>query len=249
MPKLHEVLAVEGELKGANEKILIETAATFSKKAAHFSGSHKQYRPFNDAEAEAEGFEENHEMVTTVNAKLNHMWTHVSRYLDAKLQKERTNQEARANIEIDGKTIAEDVPATFLLGLESKIVQWRKVLDQVPTLAPGVSWRKDPDKGEHVYLAEHQETSFRTKKTVQHKILSEATDHHPAQIERWNEDTNVGKYITTRWCGMLSAAEKSELIEKLDKLSRAVKQARQRANSTEIVKSKIGMRIVDFLMT
>ena len=45
MSKLHEVLAVEGELEGAYKKITEEAKVTFDKKAAHFMGVVKKYEP------------------------------------------------------------------------------------------------------------------------------------------------------------------------------------------------------------
>lgn len=38
MGKLHELLAVEPDLKGAAEKIIAETINTFTKKPNHFEG-------------------------------------------------------------------------------------------------------------------------------------------------------------------------------------------------------------------
>ena len=37
--KLHELLAVEGDLGGASKKLMVEAANTFSKKTDHFMGS------------------------------------------------------------------------------------------------------------------------------------------------------------------------------------------------------------------
>ena len=45
MGKLHELLAVEPDLKGASEKIIGETINTFTKKQHHFIGRHKSYQP------------------------------------------------------------------------------------------------------------------------------------------------------------------------------------------------------------
>ena len=89
---------------------------------------------------------------------------------------------------------------------------------------------------------------MRTKQVIQQKVLYEATPEHPAQIERWQEQSVIGMFSKSVWSGMLSPAEKSELLERLDVFERAVKQARQRANSTELLKKKIGKDIVNYLM-
>jgi hypothetical protein len=245
--KLHEVLAVEGELEGVNKSVLDEAKHTFKAKPDHFLGSIKTYSPFdaNDQDVMAPEYKE---MVTTIGDKLAYVFEHVARYLDAVAQKEATNQTARADIVLgDGRVLAKDIPATFLLGLETKIKQWKEVCQEIPTLAPGLSWKKDEARGKGVYVAEHPEETRRTKKTVKSKVLYDATKEHPAQIEKWAEDIPVGKFVTQRWCGMLSPADKSALLARLDELGRAVKQARQRANCAEIVDVKIGKTLFDFL--
>jgi len=114
MAKLHEVLAVEGELAGAAKKILDEAKATFKNRDAHFVGSVKRYEPFSDAERATQATEEHKALVTTVHDKLDYVWGHVSRWLDAVLQKESTNQTARADIVIDGKIVAKNIqPHSF----------------------------------------------------------------------------------------------------------------------------------------
>ena len=67
MGKLHEVLAVEGEVKTAATAILAETLTTLSKKHDHFNGQTRKYAPSTDG---GETFpDENKEMVTTVKEK------------------------------------------------------------------------------------------------------------------------------------------------------------------------------------
>jgi len=249
MAKLHELLAVEKGLESTATEAVAEAKNTFSKKPAHFMGVIKRYVPFEEALQGTESTEEHQEMVTTVWDKLKYVFRPFAKWLDAILQKESTNQEARADIELsDGTILAKDVPATFLLGLETKLKNLRGLLDVVPTLAPGVKWEKDDQRGEGVYSAVHDEEKFKTKKELTHKILVPATKEHPAQIEKWMEDHNIGKYITSKWCGMLSVAEKSELIARLDSLFRAVKKARQRANGATVKKVQIGRHIADYLL-
>ena len=79
MGKLHELLAVEPDLKGAAEKILAETVNTFSKKEGHFKAQVRTYEPVDD-----EGLklpDERTEMVTTVGDKLEWTWERVGKSL------------------------------------------------------------------------------------------------------------------------------------------------------------------------
>jgi hypothetical protein len=169
------------------------------------------------------------------------------RYLNAVLQKEKTNQAATADIIIDGATIAEGVPATFLLGLETKLKQVREVYAKIPTLAPGIEWIEDTDKGDGVFKMANPEETYRTEKIIVPQIMYDATKEHPAQVDKIEEVKNVGKYTKNVWSGMMTSAQKSAILGKIDKLMRAVKKARQRANNTEIVKAEIGQALFDYI--
>ncbi len=253
MSKLHELLAVEGDLDGIYKKVLEEATNTFNKKPGLFYGFNKRLEMFEEGAPEAP--EENQEITTTVREKLNYVVDHIIRYFDAVLQKECTNQQAFADVVIDGVTIAEKVPATFLLGLEAKLKTIRKMYEAMPTLPPGKKWENDPTRGADVWITSIPEEKFKTAKTFQHKVLvpaqfpkeGEGGTSLPAQIERWEETENVGKYVTTTWSGMVSSAEKSVLIGRIDKALRAIKKARQRANTTEVVKRNIGKDIFDYI--
>ena len=79
------------------------------------------------------------------------------------------------------------------------------------------------------------------------QVLYKATVEHPAQIEKWEEQVPVGKYVKKVWSGMLTPARKSELLGNIDKLISAVKKARQRANATVVVKLNVGQKFIDFI--
>jgi hypothetical protein len=246
MSKLHEVLAVEGDLEGIYKKILEETKVTFTKKADHFFGHLKKLEMFNE-DAKNEEMEDHKEMVTTVKEKLDYAAGPIIRYFDAVLQKEKTNQRATEDLVVDDITIATGVPATFLLGLETKLKHVRAMYEAIPTLPPGNTWEEAEDLGSGVFKLKHPDEKLKTAKTFMHKVLYEATDKHPAQIEKWEEQRPVGRYTTDTWTGMLSPAEKSILLGRIDKLLQSVKKARQRANTAKVVESTIGKEIFDYI--
>jgi len=246
MAQLHELLAVEGDLKGEKEKIRDEAIHTFSKKPAHFLGLLKKLEMYSDSRKNEEG-EERLELVTTVKDKLAYLSTSFIRFWDAKLQKESANQRAKADIIVDEKVFLKDVPVTFLLAMEEELKQLRKVYSSIPTLAPGFSWVKDDALGKDIYKNEHVVIKQKTEKTVAHKILVPASKEHPAQVEKWTEDKAIGRYVTEDWSGMISSTEKSILLGKVDNILRAIKKARQRANNEEITKIEVGKVIFDYI--
>jgi hypothetical protein len=243
MGKLHELLAVEPDLKGAAEKILAETVNTFSKKSGHFQAQVRRYQPFEEG---GESFpDENQEMVTTVPKKLE--WTQkvVAKYLDAVAAKETSNTTASAVLEIDGKPLIDTpLPATLLLALEGRLKQIREVYYAIPTLDPGEQWTYD---GKTRTYESAPTKSFRTKKVMKNHVKAEATEKHPAQVEVYTEDVQVGAWTTKKWSGALTPSEKADLLERIDDLIQAVKRARQRANDCMAAQSNIADVLFKFI--
>jgi len=246
MSKLHELLAVEGDLAGTYTKILDETKVNFTKHADRYFGSHQRIDMFDEnAPKEADVHKE---MDDTVLAKLDYTANHITRYFDVVLQKERTNQEAVADLVVDGIKIAEAVPATFLLGLENKLAKVRNdVYASMPTLQPGVAWETDEGVGKNVFKRTYPDEKYRTKKNLKNHVVAEATKEHPAQVQVYTEDEKIARIVTDTWCGMVSPAQKSAILGRIDKLIRAVKKARQKANSTEVVKVTIGKELFKYI--
>jgi len=246
MGKLHELLAVEDDLKNIYMASLKEAEKDFKNKVHLFIGFHRHLDMIEDGYPSVP--DDQQQMTTTVNDKLDYVFEKGARYIDAVVQKESTNQLAVADVIVDGKTIAEKVPATFLLGMEAKLKTIRDVLLQIPTLPAGVECEKDETLGTYVYKRKNPEVKMKTAKTFQHKVLYEATDKHPAQIEKWEETKDVGKFIKDMWFGLPSPADKAAILTRVDKLYHAVKKARQKANNIEVNKINIGKDFFDYIL-
>jgi hypothetical protein len=247
--QLHEILAVLADLEGEAKKVREEAIVTFTKKTNHFMGHHKTLKMFDEDRAmEQEGAEEHKPLVTTVDKKLSYLSKSQAKYYDVILQQESTNQNARADLVVEGKVIAEQLPATFLLGMESRLKALRAVFDAIPTLDPSLEWEKDTIAGNGSYKSTHPETTQKQEKTMVHKVLVDPTKEHPAQIREWAENKTVGTYILQKSSGMITPAKKSEYLGRVDLLLRATKKARQRANSQEIVKARIGEKLFSYIM-
>ncbi len=249
MSKLHELLAVEADLEGVYKKILEETETTFVKKQDHFFGFHRHLRWFAEEEGQdqPEGIAEHKEMVTTVADRLGYQQDFIVRFLDAVYQKELSNQNAVADLIVDENILAKAVPATFLLGLETKLKRIRRSYELIPTLPPGYKWEKDTERGADVYKNAVPEETYKQVNVITPQVLYDATDKHPAQVEKLAEKKNVGKFTKDLWYGMLSSADKSKLIGRVDTLLRAVKQARQRANRADVVEEQIGEKLFKYI--
>lgn len=249
MAKLHEILAVEGGLSATAQKVAQETIATFGKRAEHFTAGTKDVEYFDSADASL-NTTEHKSMSDTVLGKLRYFTGSQVKWLDALLQKEATNQHAKADIEINGVVIAKEVPTIVLLRLEHYLAEARNVFAAMPTLQPGPTWEKDftQNKDGEVYRSVYPKVTFRTKKTVKAVVLAPATDKHPAQVQAISEDVPVAKISDVEWSSMLSPAEKSDMLERFDTLHRAVKKARMRANNQEVTRAHIGRAVFDYLL-
>lgn len=241
--RLHALLAVEPDLKGQAEAITAETIATFTKKADHFHSISRTYQPVDENGETLPP--ENKEMVTTVRAKLDYTEKSMIRYLDALYQKEMTNTVAKADLVVDGITIAKDVPATELLNLENRFKHIREIYRSIPTLDPGYSWDKDLDYA-NVYKAAPQIT-VRTTKVQEPLVLYPATDKHPAQVNLVTKDVLQGRWTAINRSGKLAPIEKSELIERVEKLLEAIKTARCKANDVVANTDTIGAKLFAYI--
>lgn len=243
MKKLHEVLAVEAGLKSTADSTLNEAFNTFSKKHEHFNGQTRKYTPL--AEDGMPLADEHKPVVTTVQEKLMFVQEHLIRALDVLFQKETANTHAKADI-ILGDTIIKDVPATVLLNFEKKFKEIRSMYAAIPTLDPGREWIQDTTNN-NIYVSLHDTETLKTEKKLVPIVLSPATDKHPAQVEKMNQDIPVGRWNTIYRSGAITPLEKSKLLAKIDAVIRELTQARQRANDQTVNNEVIASCIFNFI--
>lgn len=242
MPQLHELLAVEGDLKSKAQKIHTKTVNLFTAGQTRFVGRVIMYQV---DEGEDPRPPEITELSTTVPTELDRFDHSFSQWLDVAIQKEVTNQETMAVVAVDGDNIfGSGLPATALLNLEAKLAQIREVYEAIPTNDPSERWEWDDGNGH--YKSTDRITNI-TKKVTKALVLYEATENHPAQTQAYNDDVKTGTRSTTLYSGLLSPSEKRRILEKIDKLTRAVKEARQRANNTEITTINISEAIFNYI--
>lgn len=248
MAKLHELLAAEKDVKSKAAKVFNEARDTFGKKHDHFTGFTKTYHAFSEEEKyEEEALSDSKEIVTTVQNKLDFVLRHLVDSIDISYQKDLTNRNASADIIVDGNTIATDIPATTLLNLEDQIRSIRDLCNVIPTLTPGVKWIQDSTLGDGIYKTDVPDVKIRTRKETVYRTVAKATDKHPEQVASETKDVPIGKYVEEKLSGALTPAEKSRLIERIDKLLFAVKKARARANEATIVDSTIAEKLINFI--
>jgi hypothetical protein len=250
MGKLHQLIAVEKDVKTKLQKILDECSKTFAQKSSFFNERRKQYTAFASEDTDHPD-EEFSPMQTTVKEKLDYVEGSVVKALDILIQKERSNAAAKADIEIeqlDGtkKVLISNVPVAALVQLENIVEDIRtRVYNEIPTLDLSKVWKKDATCND-IWIAEPV-TKQRTRKVQEALMLVPPTDKHPGQAVQVTTDKPVGNWIESTRSGCLSPKQKSDVLDKLERLIAGIKIARAKANDVEVESAQIGKTIFNYV--
>lgn len=245
LPKLHELLAIEGSLESQANTTRQELANSFEKKRHLFNSQIKTFYP------SADGAEPVQEEVSSIQTTVEKEFTWISGFLaksyDASLQVAEANTKARGSITLaNGTVLADNVPATALLELEKRMNELLTLVKAAPTLDPAKGYTQDTACEKGVYKA-REITSVRTRKDSIPLVLYEATDKHPAQVQIQQKDVPIGNVKTLQWSSELTPLRKSEIISRVEDLIRAVRQARVRANEQEVEQVTIGEKLLGYV--
>lgn len=247
MSKLHELLAVEGSLRGQGEAARKDLLNTFEKKRHHF---HKVIETFKSAkEGVPDKIESQLGLQTTIAKELSWLGEKIASSIDVGHQVDMANTIAKSDVVLeDGSVLLKQVPATSLLQLEKRLREIQEVVAMIPTLDPAKGFEPDPSEGEGIFRARDTEKP-RTEKTFEFVVMVPATDKFPAQVKELNPDKPIGFVLHQEWCSMITTAEKAEMFDRVESLLRAVKKARSRANDMEVnVKEyQIGTALLNYV--
>lgn len=242
MTKLNQIVAIEKGVKTTSNRDITDLYHLIQK-AQLMAGISRTYRP-KDEDGDQLPSES-----TLVQVKVETVFadlaTHYTRLLDIALTKDTANMSAKADIVVNGVTLANDVPVPFLLFLEKQLTDLRTEVSKAPLLDPSEKWTFDDNEG--VFRTEVIQTT-KTKKVPRNHVKAPATDKHPAQVEMYFEDVIVGTWDTTKFSGAISPARRIQLLERIQELQKAVKFAREQANEFEVTDKKIGEALFNYLL-
>jgi hypothetical protein len=240
--KLNQILAIE---KGVQNKFNADftTLHHQSLKEPLIKGQIRTYAKKDD---DQDDLPDEHEKVQlAVDTLTKRLASDLSRYFDVRLTKEVGNANAKADIVLeDGTTILTDVPVDYLLFLEKQLIDLRTFVAKLPTLDPAQTWSPSQEAG--IWQAQPAQTT-KTKKVLKVLEKAAATDKHPAQVETYHEDVLVGTWTTIKLSGAIPVSRQEELISRVEELQRAVKFARETANSIEVQNAEAGQAILGYL--
>lgn len=238
---LSKIVAVEKAVKSSAYKNFTKLHQQLQK-AALLAGISRTYKPKDD-DGDLLPSEQTRVQLRAVDA-IKETQEELTRLFDVVATKDWGNLEAKADIVVDGETLMEGVPVTYLLFLEKQLSDLKTFVEKLPVLDPSEVWHWDENQA--CYATEPVDT-HRTKKIPRVLVKYEATEEHPAQTEVWHEDVVVGYWRSIKYSGALPAQRIKRLMERIEKLSDAVKYAREDANSHEIEDVKVGAKVLRWI--
>lgn len=241
MPKLNQILAIEKGTKQEANRVITELHRTTQKEPL-LAGISRTYRPIDE---DGEQFPPEQ---TRVQLRLADALGHASgvwkTLWDLTATKDIANYSARADVVVNGTTLAKDVPAIHLLWLEKQLVDVHTFISKLPALPQSEDWTWD--ENQNCYRTEPTDTT-KQKKLPRAFVKYEATEHHPAQVDTVHEDKVMGYWRTVKYSGALPAQRIATLRVRVEELLRAVKFAREAANQEQAEQQKIAAPLLDYI--
>lgn len=239
--KLNQVLAEERAAKASAQLALTE-AHHLSQKGELFNGFERVYTP---ALEDGRRFPPEGKIVQKDSERvLDELSTQLVDLFDTVARKDWANTSAKADVVVNGEVIVKDAPATYLMFLDKQLTDMKTFISKFVALDPAIAWVKDDNTG---LFRSPVSTSIKTEKVQKGIVLAQATDKHPAQTQLITEDTVIGTWSTTHVSGAMPAVRKQEILQKLDKLIRAVRVALEKANMTDAPEQHVGANIWKYL--
>lgn len=239
---LNQVIAIaEGE-KSRKQKVLSKIYQSIQK-IELFTGLSKTYRPLAEEDGERLPDEKKLLQMTVDTATKEAIEVMESMFNIIGTQ-DVGNQVAKANVSLNEKVVLKDVPVTYLIFLEKQLVDIETFISSFPTLDPAEEWTYSDDAS--CFKSKMRET-HRTKKLPKVIVKYPATSEHPAQTELMNEAKVVGYWETVLLSGSIQKERKEELLKKVRELSKAIKIAREEANSTIVEKQSFGTTVLEYI--
>ena len=239
--KLNQAIAIANGEKSKSASVMTGLYHKLQK-ADLFEGFTKRYKPLDEDSKETLP-EESKVVQMNVRDAIKEGSAAVEQLINIIGTIDVGNTAATADVVVDGKTLLTKVPATNLIFLEKQLVDLKTFVDKFPTLDASENW----ENVDEVTFKTAGRSTNRTMKQPFSFTKAVATDRHPEQAEILYRDEVVGKFETVRFSGACTKSDKNEFLERIEKLSKAVKLAREEANSVEVSKSDFGTKVSKYI--
>ncbi len=243
MGKLNQIIAIEKDIKS---RFLAKISELYKvlQKPTLFNGFSKEYRKLDEGDMDLPP--ESQKVTFFVKDILKEVEKASTEYMNITARKDWTNCKAQSTVTIGSHQLLENVPVSYLLFLEKRITDLRTFINTLPELAVEEDWTKDVNSG---FFKSKTMRTHRTKKVTKPLVVVQATKEHPAQVQVISEDILAGHWDLTKVSGGIPKLEKEKLYERTEALLKALKEAREAANSQEeVVPPDVGKIIFEYLL-
>lgn len=253
--QLHTVIALRDSVKSRKIQQVTETHR-LSTKHDLYEGLTRSYQPRTEDGDPLPT--ENKNIQVDADDMLNQFVRSVSRDWDMMATIDATNQHAIADVEVPTgatttagepvyRTVLRNVPATYLLFLTRELDDVYTFVSKLPVLDPAARWTYDANVAASVAEPVQTQRTKKVRKNHAKWTPTPGNDKHPAQVEVYDEDVVVGDWTLVRRSGALPLERKTRLLERIDELRLAVREARERANQTPVTNVTVSRQVFDHL--
>jgi hypothetical protein len=229
MTQLNQIIAIEKGIKARCYGEFTDLHRTLQKPDL-FNGFVKTYQKKDEEGEDLPSEKKRVQFVAT--EVLRTVERTIGELVDITARKDWSNCVAKADVVVGSKVIIAGAPVPFLLFLEKQLTDIRTFVDNIPVLDPAENWTKDENSG--LYKTDPIQT-HRTRKVAKPIVLYPATPEHPAQTQIITEDVIAGFWVQVKQSGALPTPTKQLIAERVNTLIKAVKMAREAANSVDEV--------------
>jgi hypothetical protein len=240
--KLNQVVSIEKTIKNQAKQALTELHHSVQKTEL-VVGFNKTYQPM-DTEKGEQFPPESKKVTIRVAEAIESARQQLTRLFDVTATKDRSNNDAVADVIVGGVTILTCVPITTLLFLEKQLVDLRTFVAKLPVLDAADEWKWSDQQ--NLYATDAVKT-VKTKKVEKVIVKYEATKEHPAQTEIRPEDMTIGYWSTIKYSGALPATAVKGFVKRVEELQEAVKVAREAANNINATDVKVGSSVLSYV--
>lgn len=251
MTKLHQILAVEqGVQKDTDRKLALAMRGTnVEGEASPLLGLIKTYAP-REEDGDTLPEQRQHVQIKVEKDVLPAIAEALTRLFDVEFTREQSNTDAFADLKIGDDVLLAKVPVGYLLFLENQLNGLRGLIQRLPVLDPAEEWHFDKNRNVHVTEKAMKARELRVPQ-VQVLQKPQVIDGQviDGQYRPYETAKPVGDYTTIKMSGAMPADEREKVLDRISELGRAVKYAREQANSIDVTDRKAGDKVFTYLLS
>jgi len=247
MPKLNQLIAIVEGTKNRTQEKLTAIYHQF-KKPDLFFGYVRSYKPIGSDPTTPEGEllpDETKIAQADALELIEEMFAEQGLLLDVVYMRDKANTIAKADVQIGDKVLFHDAPVPFLIWLEKRLDDLHSEVKNLPVLDPAERWTFDGNVNK--WVAEPSEAA-RSRKLPKPFVRHPGTKEHAPQVDVVAEEVRCGTYTMRKNSTAIPAKKRAQMLARVEEAQRAVKFAREHANSAEVQRMDgVGKALYDFI--